>query len=185
MAIGDWVLKTWQNGIDVTNAVNLQRFDNKINELDKYITYKKKASDENRNNTTTLADDADFSFSFSTACIYVVRCNYFLQVASAASEAGFKNDWAITGGVSFLTKRNVCGPTYTDTEKTERYGRAYNESPSFGIDATYTYCAFEEFLIQVISSGTLKMRWAQVEARAFNSTLTSDSFVTLMKASAV
>jgi hypothetical protein len=164
----------------------MQAMTDQIYLLDQYlnsnIIYKKKASSENRYNTTTLANDADFSFSFSSVCKYFVRCNYFLQVASAANEAGFKNDWEVTGGVTFLTKRNVCGPAYTDVEKVERYGRAYNEFPSFGIDATYTYCAFEEFIIQVASSGTLKMRWAQVEARAFNSTLTSDSFIILQKA---
>jgi hypothetical protein len=186
MAIGDYAALTWVNGSTKVNATNMNHIENKIYELDQYLSkqilHKKKAAYETRYNTTTLTDDADLVFSLTQTGIYKVDATLYFTVDSGASEAGLKKSWAVTGGVTGLTRRLIIGPNYTDTTKSQYVAQAFaGSSSALGIDNGYDYGAKEEFLINVASAGTLKLQWAQNEARAWNIYLLEGSFVVLTK----
>jgi hypothetical protein len=184
--IGDYSNPTWAPGETLT-AAKMQAITNKIYELDQYLVprYIKKASNESVNNTTTVQDDNDFSISFSSAQtgVYEIEAN----IATAGNaDVGLRLVWAVTGGVSQKTKRHRIGsaeltPYDTRDAQVTLYDVNLSTESVYSTNPTYEGCIRERFLINVASSGTLKMRWAQWTARVSDLFIYDNSYMKITK----
>lgn len=182
MAIGDWVLKTWQNGIDVSNATNWQRNEDKINELDKSIKVLIKAADESVNNSTTMQNDNHLVVSLSANGVFEVEC---MLIVNGPTAADFKAAWTSTGGVSILSGRLCIGGSASNTGT--RQAITHMSLPGLGAladqaaycagDATDKSVVIERFIVRTTTAGTLQLQWAQIGAVASNTTVYAGSYI--------
>lgn len=183
MAIGDWSLKTWQNGVDVVNATNMQRFDNKINELDTLLIprYVIKSVDETVNNSTVLQDDNHLVATLGANSVYEIE---IILSISGDSTTNFKCNWTVTGGVTQLSKRICIGGSDADTNP------IYNHNGTFYSVDLISEVAYsgilnsgvrEIFLLSTTTSGTLQLKWAQQTAGVVNTKLLAGSFIKIQK----
>lgn len=182
--IGDYSKPTYVDETDKCNAETFQPIANKIKEFDDYLKkngYIKKASNEIVNNSTTLQNDNDFVVTLDASSVYEIQI--VLCLTSNAS-ADFKWDWAVTGGVSQLTKRAILG---TGTCTTIADANAdfttvdLNTPSNVQTDGIHEQALYERFLVQTSTTGTLQLRWAQNSAHASNTTVTTNSYMIIRK----
>lgn len=182
MAIGDWVLKTWSNGVDVSNAVNFQRFEDKINELDKYSIprYKIKPSDENVTSSTTPQNDNDLVVSLEANSIWEIDVNLSVVAIPAA---GFRSCYLATGGVSILSRRLLDSPTQYSATYTYDCKIHRGTFTTLGDTSALMGEGFnhEKLLVQTIATGTLQLQWAQAASNATPTTVQIGSYIKVTK----
>lgn len=186
MAIGDMVLKTWQNGVDVVNATNFQRFEAKLFELDKQHQIKIKNSDENVNNSTAYQSDDDLFISLETGVIYAVEL--FLRQISGSDVPKIKLKWDFTG--TFLSAfRWSLGVDYNDADPTHAQVTMVEIETTAdhicGSDSLYYGYIRENMLLQASVAGVLTLNWAQYVATAVNTTVASGSHIKIVKYGAI
>lgn len=147
--------------------------------------YIKKSAGETVNNSTTLQNDNDFSVTLDESSIYEITLNLAL---TGNTSADFKCDWEVSGGVSQLTTRCCLGPSINVVAVNDS-GNVRESRHDLTTDVTYgtnasTACHIREcFLVQTTTSGTLTFRWAQNSADASDTTLSTNSYMTIEKVS--
>jgi hypothetical protein len=183
MSIGDWVLKTWQNGVDYVNASNFQRFENKINELDKYAIprIKIKTTNEYVTNSTTLQNDNELVVSLEAGHLFEVE---LMAIVEGTYNSDFKCDWVVSGGVSQITQRVCIGGTDQGTSPIydtngNFSARNLNIASTYhgGNAGSYGSSIVERFLVTTTTAGTLQFRWAQATAVAEDTYLKTGSYI--------
>lgn len=186
MPIGDWVLKTWQNGIDVTNATNMNRIDTKINELDNAIQVIIKDTNESVNNSTTLQNDNALVASLEANGIFEVEC---LLLVNGPTSADMKTAWTTTGGAAILSGRFCIGASASNTGNNQAVNymslpgqtALSDQSAYCAGDATNKTIIYEKFIMQTTTAGTLQLQWAQIGAVATNTTVYAGSYMKITK----
>jgi hypothetical protein len=183
--IGDYIPKTYQNGVDYVNAINFNKFDTKINELDKYLipTIQLKTGNEYVNNSTTLQNDNELVVPLEGGGILYEIILHAIVEGSYNSD--FKCDWVVSGGVSQTTQRICHGgsdqgtsPIYdTNANFSARDLNVANTYHGGAISPGYGASISEFFLVTAAAAGTLQFRWAQATAVAENTYLKTGSYI--------
>lgn len=183
MSIGDWALKTWQNGVDLVNAISFQRFENKINELDKYAIpqIQLKTTNQYVTNSTTLQDDNELVITLQAGYIYEIELR---AIVEGTYNSDFKCDWVVSGGVSQTTQRVCIGGTDQGTSPIydtngNFSARNLNVANTYhgGNAGSYGSSIIETFLVTTTTAGTLQFRWAQSNAVAEDTYLKTGSYI--------
>jgi hypothetical protein len=124
--------------------------------------YVLKSATESVTSSTTLQDDNDFSFALTPG---IWRIEVYLHCTGAAAGAGdIKTAWTNTGTMTNLA-RTLLGAGIGQTSVTAQNVRyqgltGLSTNAQFGLTAQ-TAVVKEELLIDVSSSGTLTLQWAQ------------------------
>jgi hypothetical protein len=184
LAIGDYIPKTYQNGVDNVNAINFNKFDSKIDELDKYAIprIKIKTTNEYVTNTTTLQNDNELVVSLDLAnSLFEIE---LLAIVEGTYNSDFKCDWVVSGGVSQTTQRVCIGGTDQGTSpiydtNANFSARNLNVANTYhgGNAGSYGSSIIERFLVTTVAIGTLQFRWAQATAVAEDTYLKTGSYI--------
>lgn len=141
-----------------------------------------KSETETVNNSTVLQSDNEFTTQLDENSIYEIEVKL---AVSGAANADFKTDWVVTGGVEQLTTRTCLGPATTSTSNADCNMRATNysltASVSYGCDGSTAAYISEIFLVKVLATGTLTMRWAQNTAQASDTSVSDNSYMKITK----
>jgi hypothetical protein len=147
-----------------------------------HTKFLRKPSTETVNNSTSLQDDNDLQYSFVENGVY--RISVFLSVNGVTS-SDIKVAYSVSGGVAELTDRTCRGMAQADTDVNECKMKTKRAS----LSSTTGYATMlggnnaitEDFLIQVTSPGTLKLRWAQDSASENDLDVYNSSYMLIEK----
>lgn len=136
-------------------------------------TFRKKASAENRVNTTTFANDNDFFFAIGTQEYYRVEMDLFLEnpLGGTALPGGFKYQWSLpTGGSARLIHDirglvGVPGTGFGTPHGTAYYiTEAGTEQHRIGTAYMQSWLHIHGMILNGTVAGTANFQWAQGSA---------------------
>lgn len=192
MAIRDWILKTWQNGIDVLNATNLQRIEDKIYELDNYAvpTILFCSSALVKNNSVTFGDIPGLEYTvLANSGIYIFDVHINVYNASS-STPDCKVTWNRSStDYTELSIRQCCGgepDLYNATTYTAKRASCHQMTTevTYAVSNNGVHTAIHEHC--VIEAGstdvTFKLQGAQYSAHASDTVFTDNSHLIIKRA---
>lgn len=161
MAIGDWSLKTWQNGVDVVNAANFQRFENKISELDNQSKIILKTANQTSVNDT-YANDSKLVIPMAANTNYFVEL--LLRVFADTQGCDIKTKWTYSGSLNY-SYRYALGIGYDDVYPVS--GKVMMISDTIAndivaaVDNGFRTFVRETLVVSALTAGNFQLQFAQ------------------------
>lgn len=135
-----------------------------------------KSADQTVNNSATLVDAADLSFTADANATYRIR---LWASYSSNTTPDIKFNWTIPSGASM--QRYTLGPpvgtTDTTTTTVTMRRRSSTDAPQGGDGNTNFTTYNEEVILRTTNSGDVKLRFAQNTANASDTILRADTFI--------
>ena len=178
MAIGDWVLKTWANGTDVSNATNWQRNENKLYDLDNQTKIVLKTANETVNNSSSYQNDDKLVGALTAGKKYEVKL--FLKVKAGGQDSDIKSTWTYSGSLNYGYRYALgmgYGGTYPIGDNAMLISCDVGEDVVSGVDNTFYTYVQETLLVSALTTGNLQLRWAQYSARAHDTIVYAGSYM--------
>jgi len=132
-----------------------------------------KTSDQSRSSTTTLADDTQLQFSASSSTTYRIKVRLFFETANGTMDV--KISPAFSGTTNSIIYRRLIHPANSNPAN----NITNNFSTPTVIDAAGAVLNYMEMeiVLDVNTSGTFSIQWAQNASNASNLTLRKGSYI--------
>jgi hypothetical protein len=132
-----------------------------------------KSSAENRTSTTTVSSDANM---YVTLAVGYWRVQLY-AFASGDPAGDLRTAWTFSGGSGTGTSRACIGPsisaTALDTTSGRFAGMGLGTLAAYGVVSGATAAIYEDLFMNVTSSGTLSLQWAQNTSSSTATTLST------------
>ncbi len=138
-----------------------------------------KVADETVNNSATLQNDNEFSWTLAASTTY--RLTGQLLVSSNAT-ADFKMGWTYPTSttISYSVLGYNTSDSFQNTHVDQTTVPGFNGGGHGAINSLDTI-GFDGLIVTSTTSGTLQLQWAQNTANASNTIVKANSFISLLK----
>jgi len=161
MAIGDMIKKTWANGVDVSNAVNWQRNEDKIYELDQQHKIILKTANQTSVNAT-FANDSKLVIPLVANTTYFIEL--LLKVFADTQGCDIKTKWTYSGSLNYSYRYSL-GVGYDDVYPVSGKVMMLSDTISgeivASVDNAFHTFMRETLIVSALTAGNFQLQFAQ------------------------